>query len=338
MPTGKPTVGLREKISPRRRFHGKYASIAMKPGVPTLLALMIPSVSFAATLSYPESRKADTVDEIHGTKVEDPYRWLEDDNAEETKTWVTAQNKVTEEFLASAPQRAEIRKRLADLWNFERTGEPSEYGGKWFFYHNTGLQNQSVLKVSDSLEGEGRVLLDPNTLSADGTVSLSSYRPSEDGKLIAYSISRGGSDWNEIFVRDVATGKDTGDQLNWVKFSGMSWAKDGSGFYYSRFDEPPAGAKMTQKNEFQKLCFHKLGTPQSEDTVIYERKDHPRWGFGGGITEDGKFLVIHVTEGTDPKNRFFYREAAAPDSPVVELLDKADASYDFIGNDGEVLY
>ncbi|RYD23085.1 MAG: S9 family peptidase [Verrucomicrobiaceae bacterium] len=299
---------------------------------------MIPSATFAASVSYPAARKADTVDEIHGTKVADPYRWLEDDNAEETKAWVTAQNKVTEEFLAKAPQRAEIRKRLSDLWNFDRTGQPTEYGGRWFFYHNTGLQNQAVLKVSDSLDGEGRVLLDPNTLSADGTVSLSDHEPSEDGKLLAYSISRGGSDWNEILVRDVATGKETGDHLKWVKFSGLSWAKDGSGFYYSRFDEPVAGAALTQKNEFQKLCFHKLGTPQSDDKIIYQRKDKPKWGFGGGLTEDGKFLVIHVTEGTDPKNRFFYQDASKVDSPVVELLPDGDASYDFIGNEGDLMY
>ncbi|WP_240963766.1 prolyl oligopeptidase family serine peptidase [Luteolibacter luteus] len=299
---------------------------------------MIPSLGLAAAIDYPATRKADVIEEIHGTKVPDPYRWLEDDNAEETKAWVAAQNRVTEDFLAAIPQRGEIRKRLADLWNFERTAAPQEYGGRWFFTHNTGLQNQSVLKVSETMDGEGRELLDPNKLSEDGTVALANFQPSEDGKLLAYSISRGGSDWNEILVRDVATGKETGDHLKWVKFSGMSWAKDGSGFYYSRYDEPAAGAALTQKNEFQKLCFHKIGTPQAEDKLIYERKDHPKWGFGGGLTEDGKFLVIHVTEGTDPKNRFFYRDASKPESPVVELLADADASYDFIGNRDGVFY
>lgn len=302
------------------------------------MTLLFPSLGLAAVPKYPESRKVDIVDELHGTKVEDPYRWLEDDNAEDTKAWVAAQNKVTEEFLSGVPQRGEIRKRLADLWNFERTGAPREYGGNWFFTHNTGLQNQSVLKVADSMDGTGRVLLDPNTLSEDGTVALSNFRPSEDGKLLAYSISRGGSDWQEILVRDVATGKETGDHLKWVKFSGISWAKDGSGFYYSRYDAPAPGAALTQKNEFQKLCFHKLGTPQSEDKLIYERKDHAKWGLGGGLTEDGKFLMIHVSEGTDPKNRVFYQDLSNPDSKVVELLDKADASYDFVGNDGNVFF
>jgi prolyl oligopeptidase len=299
---------------------------------------MIPSLTMAAVIDYPVTRKAGVVDEIHGTKVPDPYRWLEDDNAEETKSWVAAQNQVTEAYLARIPQRGEIRERLAALWNFERTGAPQEFGGKWFFTHNSGLQNQSVLKVADALDAEGRLLLDPNTLSKDGTVALANFTPSEDGKLLGYSISRGGSDWNEILVRDVATGKDTGDHLKWVKFSGISWAKDGSGFYYSRYDAPPEGAALTQMNEFQKLCFHRIGTPQSEDVVIYERKDRPRWGFGGGLTEDGKFLVIHVSEGTDPKNRFFYRDVSNKDSEVVELLSDADASYDFAGNDGDVFF
>ncbi len=310
----------------------------MNSNIPSLLSFVIPSLGLAAAVDYPQTRKVDVIDEIHGTAVPDPYRWLEDDNSTETKEWVTAQNRVTEDFLATIPQRGEIRERLAELWNFERTGPPREYGGRWFFTHNTGLQNQSVLKVAETMDGEGRVLLDPNKLSGDGTVALSNFQPSEDGKLLAYSISRGGSDWNEILVRDTATGKDTGDHLKWVKFSGLSWAKDGSGFYYSRYDAPAPGAALTQKNEFQKLCFHKIGTPQSEDKLIYERKDHPRWGFGGGLTEDGKFLVIHVSEGTDPKNRFFYREVSKPDSPVVELLAEADASYDFIGNEGDLFY
>ncbi|MCW1912742.1 prolyl oligopeptidase family serine peptidase [Luteolibacter sp. GHJ8] len=313
------------------------ARLRMNTRIPSLLSCMIPSLGLAAAIQYPDTRKADVIDELHGTPVPDPYRWLEDDNSPETKAWVTAQNKVTEDLLSKIPQRAEIRKRLADLWNFERTGAPQEFGGKWFFSHNTGLQNQSVLKVSDSIDGEGRLLLDPNTLSEDGTVALANFTPSEDGKLLGYSISRGGSDWNEILVRDVATGKDTGDHLKWVKFSGISWAKDGSGFYYSRYDAPAEGAALTQKNEYQKLCFHKIGTPQSEDVLIYERKDQARWGFGGGLTEDGKFLVIHVTEGTDPKNRFFYKDAK-PEAKVVELLADADASYDFVGNEGDLFF
>ena len=308
----------------------------MNSNIFPILSMMIPSLSMATAIDYPTTRKTEVADELHGTRVADPYRWLEDDNAAETKAWVAAQNEVTESFLSQLPRRGEIRERLAALWNFERGGAPQDFGGKWFFTHNSGLQNQSVLKVADTPDGEGRLLLDPNTLSKDGTVALANFKPSEDGKLLGYSISRGGSDWNEILVRDVATGKDTGDHLKWVKFSGISWAKDGSGFYYSRFDAPPAGAALTQTNEFQKLCFHKIGTPQSEDVVIYQRKDQPRWGFGGGLTEDGKYLVIHVSEGTDPKNRCFYRPVEG--ATVIELLADADASYDFIGNDGSVFF
>ncbi len=304
----------------------------------TALCLLAMFSGLSAALEYPAARKTDVVDELHGTKVPDPYRWLEDDHSPETKEWVAAQNAVTESFLSGIPQRAEIRQRLAELWNFERTGHPREYGGRWFFTHNSGLQNQPLLKVAATLEDEGRVLLDPNTLSEDGTVALANFQPSEDGRLLAYSISRGGSDWNEILVRDVVSGKDTGDHLKWVKFSGISWAKDGSGFYYSRFDEPPAGEALTGRNEFQKLYFHRIGTPQAEDRLVYERKDQPRWGFAAGVTEDGKYLVIHVSEGTEPKNRFFYRELGRDDAPVIELLKEADARYGFIGNEGPVFY
>ena len=310
----------------------------MPSNIPPLLSFMMLSIGSATALVYPSTHKDEITEQLHGVSVADPYRWLEDDNAAETKAWVAAQNEVTEAFLATIPRRPEIRARLAEVWNFERTGQPREFGGRWFFSHNTGLQNQSVLKVADSLEDDGRVLLDPNALSEDGTVSLADFQPSEDGKLLAYSISRGGSDWNEILVRDVATGTDTGDHLKWVKFSGLSWAKDGSGFYYSRYAAPGEGAALTQKNEFQKLCFHKLGTPQSEDLLVYERTDQPQWGFGGGVTEDGRFLIIHVSDGTDPKNRVFYRDLAKEDSPVVELLDRADAHYEFITNQGDLMY
>ena len=298
-----------------------------------LASAVLSALPPASAMEYPPTRKAEVIESLHGVKVADPYRGLEDDNAAETKAWVVAQNRVTAGFLERSETREAIRSRLAGLWNYERTGIPREYGGKWFFSRNSGLQNQSVLMVSDSPDGVGRVLLDPNTLSQDGTVALADYQPSEDGRLLAYAISRGGSDWKEIFVRDVATGKDTADHLKWVKFSGISWAKDGSGFFYSRYDEPVPGAAMTQTNEYQKFCYHQLGTPQSEDPVVYERKDRPRWGFGGGITEDGRFLVMSIREGTDPKNRFYYRPVEA--DRMIPLLDDFDASYRFLGNDGD---
>ncbi|MBL9133897.1 MAG: S9 family peptidase, partial [Verrucomicrobiaceae bacterium] len=212
-----------------------------------------------------------------------------------------------------------------------------EKGGRWFYTYNSGLQNQSVLLTTESLETRASVLLDPNTMSKDGTTSLSDYEPSEDGKLLAYGVSEAGSDWNTIHVRDIASGRDLDDVVRWVKFSGVSWLKDGSGFFYSRYDEPKAGAALTAKNEFHKLCFHKLGTPQSDDRIVYERKDEPKWGFGGHVTEDGEYLIIQVWLGTEPKNRVFYK-GVAPESPVVELLNDYDARYEFIDNDGPIFY
>lgn len=305
-----------------------------------LLMTMTLAPTFAAeTLSYPPTRKEAVVETLHGVKVADPYRWLEDDNAEETKAWVKERNKVTFGYLEKLPGREKIEKRLRDLWNYERVGMPSKRGGRWFYSYNSGLQNQPVLMTTESLEDKdkARVLLDPNAMSKDGTTSLTDSEPSEDGKLIAYGISEAGSDWTTLRVRDIATGKDHDDVVKWVKFSGVSWMKDGSGFFYSRYEEPKAGAALTQKNEFHKLCFHKLGTPQAEDQLVYERKNEPKWGFGGGVTEDGQYVIIHVWLGTEPKNRVFYK-GIAPDAPVVELLNDFDARYDFIDNQGSVFY
>ena len=289
-------------------------------------------------LQYPTTRLGDTVDDYHGVKVPDPYRWLEDDNSEETKAWVAEQNKVTFKYLEQIPERTEIRKRLHELWNFERYGIPFTKGGRYFYTHNTGLQNQRVLKVAESLHGDARVLLDPNTLSSDGTVSLAGFSLTEDGKLLAYGLERAGSDWQDWHVRDVETGKDRDDLLNWVKFSGASWARDGSGFYYSRYDAPKEGAKLTGVNEYQKLFFHRVGSPQAEDQLVYERKDHKDWGLHGHCTEDGQYLLIHVSQGTDPKNAVFYRDLHDPKAGVVELLSAFDAEYTFIANDGPVFY
>ncbi|MFC7337637.1 prolyl oligopeptidase family protein [Haloferula chungangensis] len=289
-----------------------------------------------ANPSYPETPRIELKETLHGVEVSDPYRWLEDDHSEETKKWVAEQNRFTQDYLSGIPQRGAIHDRLKELWNFERIGIPTEFGGRWFFQHNTGLQNQSVLKVADKLDGEARVLLDPNSLTEDGTASLADWRPSEDGSKLAWSISKGGSDWNEVFVRDVASGKDLDDHLKWVKFSHLSWAKDGSGFYYSRYDAPEEDAALTGKNEFQKLYFHKIGTPQSEDELIYQRPNDPEWGLRGSVSEDGKYLLIHIFQGTSPKNRIFYREIDSQE--VIELLPDNDASYGFLGNVGPHFY
>jgi prolyl oligopeptidase len=303
-------------------------------------AIAITSPVFGVTaadmdsLKYPSTRKTEQIDDYHGTQVADPYRWLEDDNSAETAAWVEAQNKVTFGFLDTIPQRAKIRSRLKELWNYERFGVPQKEGGRYFFTYNSGLQNQAVLMVSDKLDAEPRLLLDPNTLSSDGTVSLTGSAVSDDGKLLAYSLSRSGADWQEWRVRDVDTAQDREDVVKWSKFSGASWAKDGSGFFYSRFDEPKAGDERKGVVEFHKLYFHKLGTPQSDDRLIYERKDQKEWGFHGDVSEDGRYLIIVVTKGTDPKNAVFYRDLQNPDSPVVELLRDFDADYSFVNNVG----
>ena len=306
-----------------------------------ILIAMLNSLATAADwprIMYPPTRKEDVVDDYFGTKIADPYRWLEDDNAAETKAWVAEQNHVTSAFLASIPRREQIRTRLAKLWNFERFGEPFERGGRFFWTYNSGLQNQRVLYTADSLDAKPHVLLDPNTLSADGTVSLKDTVPSEDGTLLVYGLSRAGSDWEEFRVRDTVTGKDRDDLIKWVKFSGASWMKDGSGFFYSRFDEPKHGDELKGKVEFQKLYFHKLGTPQSVDTLIYERKDHADWGFHGNVTDDGRYLVIHVSQGTDTRNRIFYKDLEKPDAKVIELLNDFDAAYHFVDNSGRFFF
>jgi prolyl oligopeptidase len=289
-------------------------------------------------LNYPTTAKTNVVDNYHGTTVADPYRWLEDDNAPETKAWVEAQNKVTFAYLNTIPGRDAIKARLTKLWNFERYGVPFQNGGRYFYLRNDGLQNQSVLYTVDSPDAAPRVLLDPNLLSADGTVAVTGLEVSDDGSLLAYGTSAAGSDWEEWHVRDVRTGNDLSDHLRWVKFSGASWKKDGGGFYYSRYDAPKPGDTLKGVNKFHKLYFHKLGTKQSEDDLVYERKDKPDWGFSGSVTEDGKYLVITASEGTDPRNRVLYQDLTNPGAPVVELLMDFDASYNFVGNDGPVFW
>src|ERR1041385_1511016 len=254
-------------------------------------------------LKYPVTRQTSQVDDYHGVKIADPYRWLEDDNSAETKAWVQAQNKVTFGYLEKLPKRPAIKKRLIELWNYERYGVPFKQGGRYFFTKNDGLQNQSVLYTMTSLYAEPTLLLDPNKLSPDGTVALSGYAISDDGNLMAYGLATAGSDWQEWKVRDVRTAQDLLDHVQWVKFSSASWRKDGAGFYYSRYDEPTEATRLTKANYFHKLYFHRLGAAQSEDKLVYHRADHNDWNFGGTVTDDGRFLIITATQGTDPKNR-----------------------------------
>ena len=288
---------------------------------------------------YPATIRGDQVDDYHGTRVADPYRWLEELDSKATKEWVAAQNKVTFGYLENLPQRKKLRDRLEELWNYERFGLPRARNGKYFYSRNDGLQNQSVLYVADGLHGEPRVLLDPNKLSQDGTVALNNWVVSDDGQWIAYSLASAGSDWNDWRVVNVATGENNGDLLKWVKFSGASWTNDNRGFFYSRYDEPKAGEKYTGANYYQKLYYHKLGDEQAKDQLIYERQDQKEWGFSGSVTEDGRYLIITVWRGTEQKNLVFYQDLKAADGPdqkntTHELVSEWEAEFDFIGNIG----
>jgi prolyl oligopeptidase len=305
------------------------------------LSIFIPSaLLFAAdppsSFKYPPGPTSNQVDDYSGTKVSDPYRPLENPDAPESRKWIEAENKITFDFLKTIPERDAIKARLTEVWNYERFGVPFKEKARYFFSKNSGLQNQNVTYTTTNFSEAPRELLDPNTLAKDGTVALSGLTASDDAKLIAYGLAASGSDWQQWKVRDVETGKDREDTLDWIKFSGASWKKDGSGFFYGRYDKPDEKNKLRTQVYNQKIFFHQLGAPQSQDKLIYERPDQKEWLFGAEVTEDGRYLVISVQRGTDPKNRVFYKDLAAPDSKVIELLDKADAKYIFLGNEGPV--
>lgn len=289
-------------------------------------------------LDYPEARRGDQVDDYHGVTVADPYRWLEDPDAAESRTWIEAQNTLSAGWLAGASTRAAIRAQLEATWRYQRVAPPTARGARLFSWRNDGLQNQDVLWVQDGLEGEPRVLLDPNTLSADGTVSVANSSFDPKGERVAYALSSGGSDWREWRVRDVATGADLEDVVRWSKFSDAEWAPDGSGFYYGAYDAPAAGAELAGVNYFQKLYFHTLGTDQSQDRLVYERPDRKDWGFRPTVSDDGRYLVISIWEGTDERNRIVLLRLDQPDAGASMLLDAFDATYDFLGNEGDELW
>jgi prolyl oligopeptidase len=310
-----------------------------------LLTLMTqPTPAFAQPISFPATRKVEHVDTYHGEKVADPYRWLEDDNSAETKAWVKAQNEVTRKYLDAIPARADIQKRYTALYNFEKYSTPWKEGGRYFWSRNDGLQQQSVYYVADSLNATPRVLLDPNTLSKDGTVSVAFTAVSRDGQRLAYGLSTAGSDWTEIRVRDIESGTDLPDRIQWVKFSSAEWSADGKGFFYGAYDAPRPGEKLTGQNYFQKLYYHRLGTAQSKDVLVYERKDQKEWGFGMTVAEDGKHQFIYVWRGSERRNGLLWtparkgsRAIATPKDFRTLTLD-FDASYEVIGSRGDTVW
>ena len=285
---------------------------------------------------YPPAPTSDQVDDYSGVKVADPYRPLENPDAPESRKWIEEENKITFDFLKAIPERDGIKKRLTEVWDYERFGVPFKEKDRYFFSKNTGLQNQNVLYTARNFAERPTTLFDPNLLAKDGTVALSDVEVTDDAKLMAYGLATAGSDWQQWKVRDVATGKDRQDLIDWVKFSNASWKKDGSGFFYSRYDKPDEKNKLRSQVYNHKLFFHQLGTPQAQDKLIYERTDQKEWLLNAEVTDDGRYLIITVQRGTDPKNRIFYKNLVDPNSKVVELLDKADAEYSFIDNEGPV--
>ena len=301
-----------------------------------------PSLKRAAVemekLEYPASKTVDQTDDYHGTQVADPYRWLEDVDSDDTHDWVTRQNELTFGFLESIPARQKYADRLTEIWDYAKYGTPFKEGGRTFFYKNDGLQNQYVLYVQDTPDAEPRVLIDPNKLSEDGTVSMGEMSISRDGKFMAWSTSVSGSDWRTWYVRDIATGKDFEDKIEWSKFSDATWDGEGRGFYYSRYEAPREGETFEGANYFQKLYYHRVGTAQGEDVLVYEHPDHKEWGISGQVSEDGRYLILYIWNGTSQDNGLFYKDLRDKSLVYHELLADFDASYEFVGNDGPVFF
>lgn len=307
----------------------KLISLLMIAGM-----IIMQSCQQPVSVSYPETKKQDVTDDYHGTTIADPYRWLEDDKSEETAAWVEAQNKVTFGYLNQIPFREDIKNRLTKIWDYPKFSVTFKKGDRYFYFKNDGMQNQSVLYVQESLEDDARVLLDPNLLSEDGTVALSNYDVSKDGKYLAFGISRGGSDWNEIYVMEIESGVTLADHLLWIKFSGISW--QGDGFYYSRYDEP-TGSELSGKNEFHKVFYHKIGTEQSEDVLIFENKEYPLRNYAADVTDDEQFLIIYESESTSG-NSLYVKNLTKPNANFDGIVQGFDHDFTVIDDlDGKLL-
>jgi len=306
-----------------------------------IYAFVVSAIPAQTKLNYPKPRKVDQVDNYHGTKVSDPYRWMEDAplNAD-TQAWIESENQLTDSYFSSInAEREAIKARLTELWNYERYSAPSKVAEGFYIYSkNDGLQNQSALYRATSISDPGKVFFDPNKLSTDGTAALNGSSFSEDGKLWAYGIARSGSDRTEWKVMNVSTGEHLPDTLRPNRQGGISWLNDNSGFYYSRFPDAKVGAELKSENYFQKLYFHKLGTPQDEDYVVYERPDNKEYFVGGGVSEDGNWLVISVGKGTERMNMVYFKNLTMEKAGVLPLVTNLQNSYSFIGNDGSVFY
>ncbi len=294
-------------------------------------------------MHYPATAKDDIVDDYFGTKVPAPYRWMEDLDSKQVADWVAAQNQVTFDYLAKLPMREHFRKRITELWDYPKVSTPVREGGRYFYSKNSGLQRQWPVYMRSSLTGPATLLLDPNVLSPDGSVSLADWAPSHDGRLLAYGLSEGGADWRTLHVRDIDSGKDLPDEIRWVRFSGISWTNDNKGFFYSRYPEPPKGKVLEAALSGHAIYYHRVGAPQSQDVLIYARKDLPTWFIGGSVTEDGRYLIVSLNKGADNSNRVYYADLGDPKrpnigAPVRPLIEEDGAEFAVFGNTGPVLY
>ena len=293
--------------------------------------------------SYPMPRKGTVVENYFGTQVADPYRWMEDLDSREVADWVAAENKVTFDYLERLPIRERLRQRITELWNYPRTSLPLHEGGRLFYRRNSGLQRQAPIYMRPSVTDPPTVVIDPNVISPDGSLSLAQYAPSPDARLLAYTLSEGGADWRTVHVREIGSGRDLPDEVKWMRFSDLSWTKDGKGFFYSRYPEPPPGKVLEAALSGQAVFYHRVGTPQSEDRLVYERKDLPTWFIDGKVTEDGRYLLVTMAKGADNNNRLYYADLGDPMQPNVgtairPVIDADDAEYAPFGNAGPVLY
>jgi len=299
-------------------------------------------------MHYPATAKDDIVDDYFGTKVPAPYQWMEDLDSPKVADWVAAQNKVTFDYLAKLPLREHFKKRITELWDYPKVSIPVREGGRYFYSKNSGLQRQSPVYMRSSLHFSetaepATLVLDPNVLSPDGSVSLGDWAPSHDGRLLAYGLSEGGADWRTLHVRDIESGKELSDEVRWMRFSGISWTNDNKGFFYSRYPEPPAGKVLEAALSGHAIYYHRIGTPQSQDPLIYARKDLPTWFIDGSVTEDGRYLIVSINKGADNSNRVYYADLGDPmrpaiGAPVRPLIEDDGAEFAVFGNAGHVMY
>ena len=302
--------------------------------------IVLPAALAQKKFQYPATKKVDHKDTYHGVEVADPYRWLETDvrESKDVESWINAENKVTFDYLQGLPYRSAIKKRLTDMWNFRKFGVPTKEGGRYYYVENNGLQNQYVLYVQDSLADAPRVLIDPNTWSKDGTVALAGKHFSDDGRYLAYGVAEAGSDWNTWRVIEIDTGRVLPDEIKWAKFSSAAWTKDGEGFFYGRYPEPEKGAAFQSLNKNMKIYYHRLGTPQSEDKVVFFRPEQPEWGYEPEVTDDGRYLVLTFWKGTDAKYQVHVKDLEDPYSMPAPLIEDFENEYSFIANNGPVFY